>query len=107
MDVRKGKTIEQVKEAKQELGKSQTWRTEREAIIKKLGEIEFKEKQLDYVKVDQENTMRTLKQAVMFLKEDLFFLTKGMDLAELKKELDLHYKEVIKRGEEIKEKLGD
>ena len=87
MDERKGKTIEQVKEAKVDLAKSQTWRTERETIIKKLHEINFRERQLEFLKTQQEGTIKQANIDVMFLKEDLYFLTKGRDLVELKKEL--------------------
>lgn len=106
MDKRKEKVLEQVKENKEKIAGSQTWRTEREAIIKKLHEITFREKQFEFLKVQQEGTKKQMNIEIMFLKEDLFFLTKGRDLTELKKGLNEHYNEVEKRGEEIKEKLS-
>ena len=42
---------------------------------------------------------------ILFLKEDLYFLTKGRDLEELRTEFDEHYTDVEKRGEEIKKCL--
>ncbi len=102
MELRKGKTIEQVKENKEDLAKSQTWRTERESILKKLHEVNFRERQLEFLKEQQKGTLKQANMEIMFLKEDLYFLTKGRNLEELKKEFNEHYSDVNKRGDEIK-----
>ena len=105
MDIRKGKTIEKINLNKEDLAKSQTWRTERESILKKLHEINFRERQLEFLKEQQVGTLKQANMEILFLKEDLYFLTKGRDLEELRTEFDEHYTDVEKRGEEIKKCL--
>jgi len=106
MDKRKEKIIEEVKENKKEIANSQTWITERQKIIGTLNEIKAREKQVEYMKTQQETAIKEAKKQILFLKEDLFFLLKGKDLEATKKELNRHYDEVKEQGNKIIETLS-